>query len=86
MNEELLQQILNELKEMKQEQQKINLRLNTIETDIKELKTGQQEIKNILTIQVPRTYEAYEKHMHEQDQKIYNLNKRVFDIEARLQI
>ena len=53
MNEELLQQILNELKEMKQEQQKINLRLNTIETDIKELKTGQQEIKNILTIQVP---------------------------------
>lgn len=85
MKEELLQQILNELKEMKHEQQRTNLRIDNIEKNIEVLKTGQQEIKNILTIQVPRTYESYEKHMHEQDQKIYNLNKRVFDIESRLQ-
>jgi predicted nucleic acid-binding Zn-ribbon protein len=89
MEKELLQEILNELK---QGQQKINLRLSNIETrldnvdtEINVMKLQLDRIENKIS-NIPLTYEQYEKHVKLQDKKINVLNQRILNIEAQLQV
>jgi chromosome segregation ATPase len=92
MSEQILEQILNQLKrmeenihELKTGQQNLEMTLQHMEIGQQRIKIDVKEIKNILTSQVPRTYESYEKHMELQDKKISILNDRIFNIESRLQ-
>lgn len=55
-----------------------------MQTDIKELKAGQERIENILNI-IPATYETHEEYMGQQDKKSAILNQKILEIKVKLQ-
>ena len=92
MSEQLLQQILNEIKEIKSNQVQINFDLKELKNDVSEIKYKQKHlscdmefINNIFKEKMTKPYQYYGNYLDERDKKIEVLNQRVLKLEAMLE-
>jgi hemerythrin-like domain-containing protein len=77
----------NELKDLlrsvlKEELEPINKRLDVIEKDVKEIKTGQEQLQKNIIESLGQYTERIADHV---DDKTSALNKRVYDVETEIQ-